>query len=87
MEFSPYLNINGQCAAAFRIYDALMGSDAPPDRYERPHGTYVSFGAAHADADRIFQALAEGGRIEMPFQKTFFSPGFGMVIAGSASRG
>lgn len=32
-----------------------------------------------ADADRIFAALANGGRIEMPIGKTFWSPKFGMV--------
>lgn len=30
-------------------------------------------------ARNIFEALAEGGKVEMPFQKTFFSPGYGMV--------
>jgi PhnB protein len=32
-----------------------------------------------ADADRIFAALAEGGKVDMPLSKTFFSPRFGMV--------
>jgi len=32
-----------------------------------------------ADADRIFNALAEGGKVNMPLAKTFFSPKFGMV--------
>jgi PhnB protein len=32
-----------------------------------------------ADADRIFAALAEGGKVEMPLSKTFFSPRFGML--------
>ncbi len=32
-----------------------------------------------ADAERRFAALAEGGRIEMPLTKTFFSRRFGMV--------
>ncbi|MBU5673401.1 VOC family protein [Paenibacillus brevis] len=30
-------------------------------------------------AKRIFDALAEEGKVELPFQKTFFSPGYGMV--------
>jgi PhnB protein len=34
---------------------------------------------AEADADRIFNALAEGGKVNMPLAKTFFSPKFGMV--------
>jgi PhnB protein len=32
-----------------------------------------------ADADRLFNALAQGGKIQMPLGKTFFSPRFGMV--------
>ncbi len=32
-----------------------------------------------ADADRAFNALADGGQIQMPLAKTFFSKKFGMV--------
>lgn len=32
-----------------------------------------------ADADRVFNALTEGGRVKMPLTKTFWSPRFGMV--------
>ncbi len=32
-----------------------------------------------AQADRFFDALATGGRVDMPLGKTFFSPRFGMV--------
>ncbi|HEY5316152.1 MAG TPA: VOC family protein [Pirellulales bacterium] len=32
-----------------------------------------------AEADRLFNALAAGGQIQMPLNKTFFSPRFGMV--------
>lgn len=32
-----------------------------------------------AAADRAFNALAEGGHVEMPLTKTFWSPRFGMV--------
>jgi PhnB protein len=35
--------------------------------------------AADADAVRLFDALTEGGQIQMPLTKTFFSPKFGMV--------
>ena len=31
-------------------------------------------------AKRIFDALAEGGTVRMPFSPTFFSAGFGMLI-------
>ena len=32
-----------------------------------------------AEADRLFNALGEGGQVQMPIGKTFFSPRFGMV--------
>ena len=35
--------------------------------------------AKDADADRVFTALADGGQVQMPLTKTFFSSRFGMV--------
>jgi PhnB protein len=32
-----------------------------------------------ATADRVFNALADGGKVQMPLTKTFWSPRFGMV--------
>jgi PhnB protein len=32
-----------------------------------------------ASAERYFNALAQGGKVTMPYQKTFWSPGFGML--------
>jgi PhnB protein len=32
-----------------------------------------------AEAKRMFAALADGGQVQMPLAKTFFSPCFGMV--------
>ena len=31
------------------------------------------------EAEKVFGALAKGGKIEMPLGKTFFSPAFGML--------
>ena len=31
------------------------------------------------EADKLFAALGDGGKVEMPLGKTFFSPKFGMV--------
>jgi len=35
--------------------------------------------ATEADADRAFNALAEGGKVNMPLGKTFWSPRYGML--------
>lgn len=57
----------------------LMGSDAPPGRYEKPTGISVSISLKDRDkGERIFNALAEGGTTMMPFGKTFWAEGFGM---------
>src|SRR5882724_2883264 len=58
----------------------LMGSDAPPDRYQETKGFSVSIGVGEpAEAERIFHALSEKGNVQMPIQKTFFSERFGML--------
>jgi PhnB protein len=35
--------------------------------------------SSEAEADRLFSLLSEGGQVQMPIGKTFFSPRFGMV--------
>ena len=59
----------------------LMASDAPPGHYNKPQGFSVSLQVKTvAEGERIFNALADNGKVNMPFQKTFWSPGFGMVV-------
>jgi PhnB protein len=61
--------------------DYIMGADVPPDRYTEPKGINVSIGVKSKDkAERVFNALAEGGRVNMPFEQTFWSTGFGMCV-------
>ena len=61
--------------------EALLGGDAPPDRYEEPRGFAVTIQIKDpAEAERIFNLLAENGTIQMPFQKTFWSAGFGVCL-------
>ena len=60
---------------------ALMGSDCPPDRYEKPQGFSVSLDVkTPAEAERLFLALAEGGTVQMQLQQTFWAVRFGMVV-------
>jgi PhnB protein len=68
--------------ARLMIGDAvLMASDAMVDKYEQPHGFAVSINVdAAADADRIFNSLADGGTVSMPIQETFWAERFGMCI-------
>ena len=63
----------------------LMGSDVMPEAcagagYLKPQGVFISIGLDNADEGRrVFNAFAEGGKVVMPYDKTFWSPGFGMV--------
>ena len=59
----------------------LMGCDAPDNQYKTPEGFSVQIPVADpAEAERIFQALAENGSIRMPMQKTFWAARFGMLV-------
>src|ERR1700712_3177128 len=61
--------------------EVIMASDAPPGHFKAPQGFSVSLQVEDpVDAERRFTALAEGGSINMPFAKTFFSRGFGMCV-------
>jgi PhnB protein len=59
----------------------IMGADSPPGQYEKPKGITVAIGAKDkSETERIFNALSDGGSVTMPFQQTFWSPGFGMCV-------
>jgi len=59
----------------------LMGSDAPPDRYHEPKGFSLSVGTKDAaEAERIYNELAAGGKVETPLQQTFWAAKFGMLV-------
>ena len=118
---NPYLFYSGNCEAAFKYYEKVLGgkieflmradegpadmkpepgfekkimharmaigsqilmaSDAPPGRFHKPQGFAVSLTVPDlAEAEKKFKALAEGGAENMPFEKTFFSKGFGMCV-------
>lgn len=60
----------------------LMASDAMADQpYERMQGFSLSLTYPGVDeARRIFDALADGGKVIMAFGETFWTKGFGMVV-------
>jgi PhnB protein len=67
--------------AALRAGDTqLLMSDGRCTGNANFNGIALALSAAtDADAERIFNALAEGGKVNMPLTKTFFSSKFGMV--------
>jgi PhnB protein len=58
----------------------LMGSDAPAEHFMPAQGMCVNLAVSGVtEGRRIFDALATGGKVTMPFAQTFWSPGYGMV--------
>ncbi len=121
MQIDPYLLFDGQCEAAFKFYEkilggkidammphegspaaehvpaewrskilharlvvgdrVLMGSDAPPGRFEPMKGFSVTLGIDEPEeAERLFNALSANGTIHMPLEKTFWAERFGMFV-------
>jgi len=66
---------------SFRIGDTtVMASDGRCAGQANFQGFSLSLTVANeAEADRKFAALVEGGQVQMPLAKTFWSPRFGMV--------
>lgn len=66
---------------SFRIGDStVMASDGRCTGQTNFQGFSLSLTVANdTEAERKFAALAEGGQVQMPLTKTFWSPRFGMV--------
>ena len=66
------MTLNGQ---------TIMASDAPPGRYAQPQGFSINLGFGDpGEAERVFHALAEDGKVNMPIQETFWAQRFGMLV-------
>jgi PhnB protein len=67
--------------ARFRIGDTtVMASDGRCEGKPNFQGFSLSVTVPNeAEADRAFAALGDGGQVQLPLTKTFFSPRFGMV--------
>ncbi len=67
--------------SAFKVGDTLiMASDGMAAGKPEFKGFSLSISVKTVtEADKLFNALAEGGQVQMPQMKTFFSPRFGMV--------
>jgi PhnB protein len=66
--------------ASFRIGGSrLMASDGCSEGAKFEGFSMAISVGTEPEADRAFNALAEGGQIKMPLTKTFWSPRFGML--------
>ncbi len=69
--------------ATFRIGSTeLMASDGDCKSPNQPHsGFSLSLTADDAaSGEKFFDALSDGGQVMMPWQPTFWTKGFGMVV-------
>ena len=64
---------------AFTIGDTtVMASDGMPERWATVDGFALCIGTdSSEDAERIYGALSEGGKIDMPMGETFFAHRYG----------
>jgi PhnB protein len=65
---------------SFQVGDtSVMASDGYAKGNPEFKGFSLSLTAkTETEADKLFNALADGGQVQMPLTKTFFSPKFGM---------
>ena len=65
---------------SFRIgSNTLMASDGCEEGQQFSGFSLSIQVATETEADRFFTALSDGGQIQMPLSKTFWSPRFGML--------
>jgi PhnB protein len=69
--------------ARLTLDDGLMlyGGDSPATMpYQGMHGVSLSLNYdAAEEGETVFSALADGGRVDMPYAETFWAKRFGMV--------
>jgi len=59
----------------------LMGSDGGMEPFRGVKGVSLSANCADvAGGKKVFDALAAGGTVKMPFSAMFWSPGFGLLV-------
>ena len=59
----------------------LMGSDAPPAHYKPPQGISICINFdSEAEAERVYKALSESGKIVMALQETFWAKRYGQIV-------
>jgi len=80
-QYNPPNSANKVMHALFRIGDTkVMASDGNCAGKPSFQGFALTINAANpAEAKQRFDALADGGQVQMPLNETFFAKSFGMV--------
>lgn len=59
----------------------LLGADVLPEQFQAPQGFIIAVGVEEpAKARDLFDALAFGATIITPFESTFWTAGYGMLV-------
>ena len=67
--------------ATLRFEDVELAGADLLQNYSKPQGMFVLLTVEDAaQAKRIFSSLATGGEIQLPFEQTFWSAGFGVLV-------
>jgi PhnB protein len=68
--------------ASMRVGDTeLFASDGITDPAHKMSGFSLSIAVASPEeGQRVFKAMAQGGEVTMPFEPTFWTSGFGMLV-------
>lgn len=80
-DLPPGLNPNGILHARFDLGGTLvMASDGPPGKVEPMRSAYLCMAVdSNEEAERIYQALSNGGEVFMPLGETFFAHRFAQL--------
>ncbi len=58
----------------------LIGNDVPAEHFQPVRSSYLYLGVdSPEEAERIYQALSEGGKVSMPMEETFFATRFAQL--------
>lgn len=78
-QLPPGLDRNGIMHARFALGDTvIMASDGPTERVQPMRSAYLTLSVdSNDEAERIFNALSEGGEVFMKMGETFFAHRFG----------
>ncbi|MGH6736048.1 MAG: VOC family protein [Methyloceanibacter sp.] len=67
--------------------NVLMASDASPERYKPMEGVSVTLNIPEpAEAERVFDALADDGKVDMALDETFWAHKFGVLVDRFGTR-
>ncbi|SHN28452.1 VOC family protein [Gracilibacillus kekensis] len=68
--------------ASLQINDFILaGADTLHGNYKKPQGVFVILNfPEQLTAKKVFDSLSDGGEVLLPFEETFWSTGYGILV-------